>query len=420
MSKFETEKLREALIDLERSRQKEEFEKKIAECLVTGLRLIASASDREEMFHSLINHINTLIPFKYSFLLREVNVINDKEVELQSVFPMMEGITKIENKLALYNSQTPLYVFNVEGWDTYIFKEITNEECSNGSLLILPLLTKSAKYWFFMLSPIRSGFGRQHITIASKVSELLKQAIDKDEYIVKLLQSNKMRALGEMAGGIAHEINNPLTIIKGSLKSLSRLLTPDEFSKVDHVLERVEKNVDRMSKIIQSLRVVSRGDVTKDHTTPVTINEVLDDTLGCCQEKFRYSNVDLSVEIDPEIKDIQYNMNRILLSQVFLNLLNNSFDAIKTLKTRWIKITVRKEDQKIHFYFIDSGEGLPKEIQNKIFQPFFSTKEIGEGAGLGLGICKSILASLKGSIYIDSNFSNTCFHIVLPIERSSN
>lgn len=414
MNKFETEKLREALLDLERSRQKEEFERKIAECLVSGLRIISSTSDREELFARIVKHINTMIPFTYGFLMRENNGAHTEECELQPVYPLKMNNIKLDKRLSNFNL-TPFCIFDVTGWQSCLFQDITKDECINGSLLILPLATEEGKYWLFMLSPIKNSLGRQHIAIASRLSELLKQAISKDEYIVKLMQSNKMRALGEMAGGIAHEINNPLAIIQGSLEILNRLLEPEELSRTEHIIKTIEKTVDRVSKIIHGLRVLSHGEISVNYRSNVSLDEILIDTLSCCQEKFRSSGVKLAVDIDASIKNDKFHLNRTLLSQVFLNILNNAYDAIKNNDDKWIKIQVSKSSNELDFFFIDSGLGIPKELQSKIFQPFFTTKGVGEGTGIGLRVCKSIIEDLNGSIYVDENFKNTCFHVVIPI-----
>jgi signal transduction histidine kinase len=416
MSKFEVERLQEALMDLERSRLKEEFDRKMAEALVKGLRIISSTSNREEMFSLLFNFLKTLIPFDHCFLMREIQGMNSGELLLHPVYPFGSGVTKFESRLRQYKSNAPFSVFNVKGWETYLFNETTQESCQDGSLLVLPLATESATYWMFMLSSKRSGFSRQHISIASKMSELLKQAVVKDSYIVKLMHSNKMTALGEMAGGIAHEINNPLAIIQGSLEIFPRLLKPEDYNSVSKNIKIMERNVDRITKIIHGLKVISRGEVSKSDKALVGIKELLDDTLSYCQEKLSSLGIELHIDIDSKLRDKEFYLNRVLLSQVFLNIINNAVDAIKKNEKTWINIRVKEMKHKLHFYFVDSGKGIPDEIQNKVFQPFYTTKAVGEGTGLGLGICRSLLEQVQGEIFIDNNFINTCLHVVLPTE----
>ena len=103
------------------------------------------------------------------------------------------------------------------------------------------------------------------------------------------------------------------------------------------------------------------------------------------------------------------------ISQVFLNLFSNSYDAVEHLSERWIQIDCAKNENFLILRIIDSGSGIPNEIQEKIFQPFYTTKEIGRGTGLGLSISNTIINNHKGKFTIDNNFPNTCFIVSLPL-----
>ena len=109
------------------------------------------------------------------------------------------------------------------------------------------------------------------------------------------------------------------------------------------------------------------------------------------------------------------NSLRVQMSQVFFNLLSNAFDAIEKTPSPWIEITAKKNTDKIIIFVRDSGPGIPLEIQNKIFQPFFTTKDVGRGTGLGLSLCSKIIKLHNGDLYINSDDKNTCFVIELPI-----
>ncbi len=232
----------------------------------------------------------------------------------------------------------------------------------------------------------------------------------------QLVQSTKMAALGEMAGGMAHEINNPLSIILGQVESLKRDLK-DVFihdKKVQHRFDRVLHATMRISKIILSLKTFSR-DSGSDEFKAFPISQLVDDILLLCTERFEKAGVQLK---------IQNNFNGEIygdlvgLSQVILNLLNNSFDAIKDGSKPWVLITTESVNQFLEIRIVDSGLGIPDSLVSKIMQPFFTTKEIGKGTGLGLSISKGIIEHHHGQFAYEKLDGHTCFVMRLPLQKT--
>lgn len=228
------------------------------------------------------------------------------------------------------------------------------------------------------------------------------------------INSAKMVALGEMAGGIAHEINNPLAIILTSISMLQKaqeknLLNDSMISKSFTV---IESTVQRITKIVHGLRSVSR-DSLDENVGPIALKEVLDDVLGLCGEKFKNHGVDIQVDFNSSKEDAQILGDPVHLSQVFINLLGNAYDAIENLDEKWIKIDISEEDKFQVIKITDAGKGIPKNIQDKLFTPFFTSKEIGKGTGLGLSISKNIVEKNAGSLDIDNKNPHTCFVIKL-------
>ncbi len=230
----------------------------------------------------------------------------------------------------------------------------------------------------------------------------------------KLLHSSKMATLGEMAGGIAHEINNPLTIILGSMQMLMKAKSKGKLDErqVEETAEVIEKTVKRITKIISGLRNASR-DSSELKKEEVCLRSIFDDVLGLCTEKFKGRGINLNLKTDDKKFDSIVYGDRVQLEQVFLNLLGNAFDAVESLPNPWIKVELYDEGDYQLIQIIDSGNGIPLEIQEKVFNPFYTTKEVGKGTGLGLSISKNIVENNGGTLIINNQKSNTCFEIRL-------
>lgn len=228
-----------------------------------------------------------------------------------------------------------------------------------------------------------------------------------------IIQKSKMAALGEMAGGIAHEINNPLAIIQATCDSIRLQLEVGKQIQPEHFLNKVDRitnTVQRISLIINGLRMYSR-DSDKINPKPESLLSIIHSTLALCGEKLKNLGVDCQIDV-PE--HLMISCNKIQISQVILNLISNSFYAIKENEDKWIRIRAFNEKGQVKVVFQDSGLGIDKDIVNKIMEPLFSTKPVGEGTGLGLSISKGIIETHGGKIEYDPENQNTTFVIVLP------
>lgn len=232
----------------------------------------------------------------------------------------------------------------------------------------------------------------------------------------KLEHTSRMSSLGEMAGGIAHEINNPIMIIGTAShllrKTLEAGVTAPE--KLATYFDKIDKTTDRITKIINGLLALTRDASNEDYTS-FKIGDVLSDVLSLCAEKFKAKGIDIQINFEDKIFQTVIKGRRVQYSQVFLNLLHNSYDAIEHLSERWIKIEAKIQNDQLMLSFTDSGKGIPVEIQDKVMQPFFTTKEVGKGTGLGLSLSMAIIKNHNGEFYIDSQSENTCFIVGLPI-----
>lgn len=245
------------------------------------------------------------------------------------------------------------------------------------------------------------------------VSEQISQNKIIEDQKVKMIQASRLYALGEMAAGISHEINNPLAIIRGTTQLLGRALSQDKVDKVviQETVAKIESTVDRISKVISGLKSFAR-DGENDPFVRVSLDTVISDSLELCQTRFR--NAGVQVDIVPSDEDILVECRPVQLSQVLLNLLNNAFDALQKSAVKKIRIEKITHTNNVVIKIFDTGTGVPKQIRDRIMEPFFTTKGPFKGMGLGLSLSKGIVESHKGTLLLSEEQGETCFSITLP------
>lgn len=243
---------------------------------------------------------------------------------------------------------------------------------------------------------------------------LAEQKLDLER--ARFIANSKMASLGEMASAIAHEINNPLTIILNHASQLKEKISSNhiEIPQVLEKLQRIENTVERIAKIIRGLRAFSRNS-ENDPMTSCELTSIVDETVELCREKLSSHGIPLKIKWLRQILSVQCRPSEI--SQVLLNILNNSFDAINGTEDSWIEMEFTMSREAVQIRITDSGTGIPETIAEKIMTPFFTTKEVGKGTGLGLSISKSIIEEHGGRFYLDREHPNTSFVMELPIEE---
>jgi PAS domain S-box-containing protein len=270
-------------------------------------------------------------------------------------------------------------------------------------------------FYFTVKFPLRAPDGRIYAIcgISTDITETRRAQSTIAEQRIRMLSAAKMSALGEMAGGIAHEINNPLAVIHLRAGQIRQMVANNQLVRADLMesAQRIESTAMRISKIVKSLRSFARDDV-QDPFQQVTLKAIIDDTVDLCSARFLNHKISLAIEPLPPGATLECRPGQV--SQVLLNLLNNAHDAVERLEDRWVRVEARDEDDHVFVSVIDSGGGIPAELREKIMQPFFTTKEIGRGTGLGLSISRGIVDSHHGQLGLDPEAENTSFFFRLP------
>lgn len=226
------------------------------------------------------------------------------------------------------------------------------------------------------------------------------------------LITSKMASLGEIAGGIAHEINNPLTITVGIAEKLKRhaeanRITPELILQSSEKLHAV---TDRITAIIKGLKSFAR-DAKLDAIITYSLVQIIQDAQPYIETKLKKLNIEFRTSIP---KDFLIECRPVQITQALVNLIHNACDAIEYMSEKWISLEVIEEAKGVIIKIKDSGNGIPPVIADKIMDPFFTTKDIGRGTGLGLSITKSIVETHRGILFLDTHSANTCFIMRLP------
>jgi PAS domain S-box-containing protein len=267
------------------------------------------------------------------------------------------------------------------------------------------------------MSPIFDPLG--NLVGASKVardnSDRKQMETELEVRRAQAVASARLSALGMMAAGIAHEINNPLAVIHASASDLLDMAETGNvpLKALEAASSRIKQTANRISKIVKSLRQTAREGST-DPFQPASVGEMVEQALELCKERFRVHSVRLyTPTVDPAL---HISCREVQIVQVLLNLLQNAFDAVVECEgDKWIRLEVASSAQSAVFDVIDSGPGVPPELRARIMEPFFTTKPVGKGTGLGLSLSKSIVNEHRGELNLCERENHTCFSLVLPV-----
>jgi len=345
------------------------------------IRLFKKTSEQKHYYHSILNELDKpLIVFDSSM----------KPVFLNEAAKDLSLFNKIDEVIALGMIQDNFeWYHQAHGETFYYLGSTTPLSQSDQKVLIL-----------------------KNITEFKRNQEIIK---DQEQSIIR---SGQLAALGEVAAGISHEINNPLAVIMGNLGILkSELSNSTDFVKAR--IDTIDRMSQRISGIVKGMKNLSRQSHTDDWQE-VQLIGLIQDIQNLTSMNIKNKGIDLKIDM-ASFEGLQFKGSSVQMGQVLINLVINAAHALEEYQgedDKWIQIKSYYQRDELKIIVSNSGPKIPKNIQEKIFNPFFTTKDPGKGTGLGLSLSKSIVELHRGQLTLDDSKPNTTFIISIPLKIS--
>jgi PAS domain S-box-containing protein len=276
---------------------------------------------------------------------------------------------------------------------------------------------KGGQPFFVNINMSFAKYGEMDVIVAATTD--ITEVVEKE---TQLIQAGKMTTLGVMAAGMAHEINQPLNVIQVCADFFLKMLRKGqkiEAEDLKTMANDIVTNVERASGVIKHVRDFARQ--SEPVSSRVNINDPINDVFKVLGHQLKVHDVEVELELDPDVPDIFAEHNR--LEQVFINLVSNAIDAMDEkgnrpeISDKEKRLTIKSfaENGHVCIKVTDTGVGMSEEVKNKIFEPFYTTKKVGKGTGLGVSISYGIIQDYKGSIEIESEIGKgTTFTLTFP------
>ena len=327
----------------------------------------------------------------------------------QIVYQQVPENTRVDQNML----QTKLTVYG-RNWEIYNWP---SHSLLNTNQSVLPNIVLAFGLCISLLLSFSFYFARQ---VERKKHEL---ELKNDELRLKnkeiantqsqLVHSTKLASLGEMATGIAHELNQPLQVISMNAEMGPEYLAQNKYNRVVKAFTDIMQQVDRAQSIIKQLRCFGRDSAHDDHQV-IDSSELINSSLMFLKRQLISKNIEVRENIAPALPQIK--CNKVQIEQVLLNLLVNARDAVETSELKIVGIKAFQKDRRLFIEVYDSGIGIAPDAIDKIFDPFFTTKEVGKGTGLGLSISHAIIEQHGGEIKVESELGKgTQFMLELPL-----
>jgi two-component system NtrC family sensor kinase len=275
----------------------------------------------------------------------------------------------------------------------------------------------------FMITTVLMFFGLIAIFIMAftlsraVVSRVAKADSEKELMSKKVIETSKLASVGELAAGIAHEINNPVAIMVEEAGWMGDLMEDVVFDKSENrsEFERAIRQIQTQGKRCKEItyKLLSFARQTDSTVQDVDIKLLLEEMVALSSQRTKYNMVQIRTEVEQNLPSIRASISE--MQQVFFNLINNAIDAMENQGGK-LTISAKQENSFILIKVADTGKGIPEANLDRIFDPFFTTKPVGKGTGLGLSICYGILEKIGGKIEVQSSVgSGTTFLVSIPL-----
>jgi two-component system NtrC family sensor kinase len=366
----------------------------------------------------------------FAFILNKIGTFQTKSRPILDITPSREPYMAFHSILAKDKSFKKVHIFNKT--DSQGVKNIyATSPLKNGDWLLV-FQQSEADAFDKLQSAITTIFifiligAIGVIIIAFMVSKRMVVYIsrgEKEKQMMnkKIVETGKLATVGELAAGVAHEINNPVAIMVEEAGWIEDLLEEEDLKQAENLsefkraLNQIKTQGRRCKEITHKLLSFARktDSIIKD----VDVNELIEEVVSLSVQRAKYSKVEIKTELNPEIPSLRLSQTE--LQQVFMNLINNAVDAMEK-EGGILNISTFKARDHIAIEFEDTGPGIPEANLQRLFDPFFTTKPVGKGTGLGLSICYGIIQKLGGEIEVESEIGvGTSFHIRIPTRHQA-
>ena len=366
-------------------------------------------SDRGEYFSEEINSGKQAPPISQDVVMNLIRPLESNKTREQDIFLRQDEYYVNIFSLGIQDT--------MEKGNLYVLvrapKSWVESESRRSRVLAAGFLTALGIALLFLVVMVFLGASRRRaVKLAHKMTGALRREMEERKLLEsRVIQSEKMAAVGQLAGGVAHEINNPLGVILGFAQNVARRVQPGD--PFEMPLRSIEREAMRCKNLVRDLLTFSASGNGK--MDEIDLNAAIETALSLVSAHGKVKEVEIEKNLESDLPKILGNSTQI--QQIIVNLSNNAIDAMPNGGKLAIRVqkTTLDHCKGIEIQVQDTGQGISPEIQSKIFNPFFTTKEIGKGTGLGLSLVYEIVKKHDGNISLDSELGKgTTFHVFLP------